>query len=135
MNQLLLARETGSLSPQEFARLQASQLVHAIGFAPGLRFDGGEKEAVTIKRPGERNTDIGVHQGDDQGLRPTTWAHQSGVNTLALDIDGRILVSGGADSSTKLWDLEDSSNGGVYLYKPTAAVPRSVSCSFLKAQD
>jgi len=35
------------------------------------------------------------------------------------------LVSGGADSSIKLWDLEDQPSGAIHLLKPSATVPRT----------
>ena len=80
MNQLLYAREAGSLGPQAFARTQTTQLINSVQPFPKLRFDGGEKEVV---------------QDDDEDTLGTTeswkiWAHQAGVNALALDVDNRM---------------------------------------------
>jgi DNA excision repair protein ERCC-8 len=37
------------------------------------------------------------------------------------------LVSGGADSSIKLWDLEECPSGAIHTFKPTGTVPKSAS--------
>ncbi|KAI0156949.1 WD40 repeat-like protein [Xylariaceae sp. FL1272] len=99
MNELLLARSTGAVGPNAFARLQTTQLLKSFRPAPGYRFDGGERG-------------IAVRDGQASSAdSPTSiWAHQAGVGALALErFDGRILVSGGSDASIKLWDLEASS--------------------------
>lgn len=80
MNQLLYARATGNLGPQAFARIQTSQRVNAIQPFPRLRFDGGGKEVV-----GEEKAD-GSEVEDSKSI----WAHQAGVNALALDVDGKM---------------------------------------------
>jgi len=82
MNQLLFDRSTGAIGPSAFARLQTSQLVNALQPAPRLRFDGGEKEDVRI------DEDVGSQTSGSQGTK--IWAHQSGVNALSLDIEGRM---------------------------------------------
>lgn len=83
MNQLLYTRSTGSLGPQAFARIQTTQLIHSIQPASKLRFDGGEKEVVTVD-------DNGYEEHPSRGER--SWAHQAGVNALALDVDGKLYV-------------------------------------------
>lgn len=121
MNQLLFDRSTGNISPSAFQTIQTSGLLKAIQHAPRQRFDGGEREAAPIE------------PSDDTGATPAivrsenSWAHQAGVNALSIDIDGRILLSGGADGSTKLWDLEEYSDGAVHTFKPTATIPKSAS--------
>lgn len=73
MNQFLFDRSTGNLGSQALARLYSSQLLHALRFCPTFRFDGGE---VTGGKP-ETEAQI--------------WAHQSGINTLAIDkFEGRL---------------------------------------------
>lgn len=84
MNQLLFDRLTGALGPNAFARLQSSQLLHAIQPAPRLIFDGGEKEAAHPANPSE---DINAHEGE---VGERSWTHQAGVNALAIDIDGKM---------------------------------------------
>ena len=86
MNQLLFDRSTGTLSSEAFARLQTSKRVYAVQYAVNLRFDGGEREDII---PGEEE------EGDEQENRveerQQAWAHQAGVNALAIDrFDGRL---------------------------------------------
>lgn len=84
MNQVLFDRSTGNLGPKAFARIQTSHLIHAIHPVSGLRFDGGEKEAIP------------VDDTDEGGSRPAPagdtkiWAHQAGANALAIDIENRL---------------------------------------------
>lgn len=85
MNQLLFDRSTGNLSPQAFSRIQTSQRLHAIQPAPRLRFNGGEKEHVPENEAGE-----GIETGEGGPEESKLWAHQSGVNALAIDIENRM---------------------------------------------
>ncbi|CAJ2502423.1 Uu.00g098170.m01.CDS01 [Anthostomella pinea] len=116
MNQLLFERSTGNLGPNGFARLQTTQLLRSFRPAPQFRFDGGERGTA-------------VHDGEagPPGAASSIWAHQSGVNALALErFDGRILVSGGSDASIKLWDLEQCGNPSKpHKFAPIAHIRRS----------
>ncbi|KAF2645670.1 WD40 repeat-like protein [Massarina eburnea CBS 473.64] len=63
---------------------------------------------------------------DEPDVRPP--AHASGVNALAIDrFEGRYMLSGGADSSIAMWDLESQarSAGGYKTYGPLSAVKRT----------
>jgi DNA excision repair protein ERCC-8 len=118
MNQLLFERSTGLLSPQGFARIQTTQLIHAIQLCPTLKFSSGEKEVI-----------IPDHEAIESstGHEPVgskIWAHQAGVNALAVDVENGILLSGGLDSSIRLWDLEDCPTDAKHVVKPTAAISR-----------
>lgn len=84
MNQLLFDRSTGSLGPKAFARIQTSHLIHAVQPAPGLRFNGGEKEVLQVD---EQGNPLPLPAGETK-----IWAHQSGANALALDINSRLSV-------------------------------------------
>ncbi|KAI0012336.1 WD40-repeat-containing domain protein [Xylariaceae sp. FL0662B] len=118
MNQLLFERSSGGIGPDVFARLQTTRLLSSFHPAPPFRFDGGERG-------------IAVQDGETSsvasGSASTIWAHQAGVNALALErFDGRILVSGGLDASIKLWDLEQCGNPSkAHTYTPLATIPRS----------
>ncbi|KAI0110794.1 WD40-repeat-containing domain protein [Nemania sp. FL0031] len=116
MNQLLLERATGAVGPNVFARLQTTQLLRSFRPAPQYRFDGGERG-------------IAVNDGEasSSDAPSSTWAHQAGVSSLALErFDGRILVSGGSDASIKLWDLEQCGNpSSPYTFKPVGTIPAS----------
>ncbi|OIW28887.1 WD40 repeat-like protein [Coniochaeta ligniaria NRRL 30616] len=114
MNELLFERSTGNLGPNAFARLQTTQLLRSFRPAPHFRFDGGE-------------TGIAADHEDDEGEPAVSlWAHQAGVNALALDrFDGRILVSGGSDATIRIWDLEQSpSPHEAHAYRPVAQIAR-----------
>lgn len=85
MNRLLFDRSAGNLGSEAFARLHTSQLVNAIQYAPKLRFDGGEKE-VEAEEP-----DTNVTEASEVPEGKKIWAHQSGVNALAVDrFEGRM---------------------------------------------
>ncbi|KAI1778072.1 WD40 repeat-like protein [Hypoxylon cercidicola] len=117
MNQLLFERSTGNVGPNIFARLQTTQLLNSFRPAPEFRFDGGERGSA-------------VRDGDSAVAKDTTstlWAHQSGVNALALErFDGRILISGGLDASMRIWDLEQCGNPSkAHTFTPIATIPRS----------
>ncbi|KAI1112664.1 WD40-repeat-containing domain protein [Nemania sp. NC0429] len=114
MNQLLLDRAAGVVGPNVFARLQTTQLLSSFRPAPQYRFDGGERGIAVSD--GEASSDAAS----------SIWAHQAGVSALALErFDGRILVSGGADASIRLWDLEqcgNPANSHAHTFKPVATV-------------
>jgi DNA excision repair protein ERCC-8 len=84
MNQLLFERSTGLLSPQAFARIQTAELIHAIQPRPTLCFDGGEKEVAVPEDAASESS------ASAQPVESKIWAHQAGVNALALDIEGRM---------------------------------------------
>lgn len=117
MNQLLFDRSTGSLPLQAFARAHTTQRIHAFQLAPRLRFNSGDT-AILSEQDNPETADT-----------PTSkiWAHQSGVNALALDIDSRILVSGGADSSIKLWDLQQHTTGFGHVLEPIGSLAKTAS--------
>lgn len=116
MNQLLSDRSTGAISPKAFARLQTAYLIHAIQAAPRLRFQGPEQDVVQID---DRGDAVPQPAGETK-----TWAHQAGINALSIDVDNRFLLSGGADSSIRLWDLDESDAAFRHTFKPRATVSR-----------
>lgn len=82
MNQLLFERSTGNLGPNVFARLETTRLLRSFAAAPQFRFDGGER--------GTKLEDGEVSQAV-LGERVDIWAHQAGINSLAIDrFDGRM---------------------------------------------
>jgi DNA excision repair protein ERCC-8 len=82
MNQLLFERASGNIGPNAFARLHLTQLLTSFQPAPKHRFDGGERgTAVHHEADGSSASGSGSH----------IWAHQAGVNALALErFDGRL---------------------------------------------
>ena len=89
MNQLLFDRSTGNLGPQAFARIQTSQRIHSIQPGPRLRFNGGEKEAVLVDDDEDQASQSRAPL-QEKNTESKIWAHQSGVNSLAIDIDNRL---------------------------------------------
>ncbi|KAJ9156089.1 DNA excision repair protein ERCC-8 [Pleurostoma richardsiae] len=118
MNQLLFERATGNIGPNVFAKLETTKLLRSFQPAPQWRFDGGE-----------RGSAIGDGESDSPGAdrRKDIWAHQSGVNALALErFDGRILISGGSDATIRLWDLEQCGNPNrPHTYRPVAEIAKA----------
>ncbi|CAM1501127.1 Fc.00g102890.m01.CDS01 [Cosmosporella sp. VM-42] len=113
MQARLLTRETGELSHRDFARSVTTDLLHSFAPAPHHRFNG-----EIAPRPDPAGVDERAHN-----IR----AHGAGVSTLALDkFDGRILISGGAEGSIKIWDLERSGNPHkVHTFRPASTIVRS----------
>jgi DNA excision repair protein ERCC-8 len=83
MNELLFERSTGNLGPGAFARLQTTQLLRSFAAAPWFRFDGGEQgTAISNDEDGSSTR---------SGTKTQIWAHQTGVNALAVErFDGRL---------------------------------------------
>ena len=106
-HQNLLDRSYGLIHNHVLSRATASRLVHAI-----------QPSAVTFSQHLP-------HQDDPHQRVP---AHISGVNAITVDkFEGRYLLSGGADSSIAIWDLEAQTTtteaGETYL--PLSAVNRT----------
>lgn len=86
MDQLLFDRATGSIGPNTFARLETTRLLRSFRPAPHIRFDGGHKGSLTTGDVGRSSTSIPAIQEHTD-----LWAHQNGVNALALERhDGRM---------------------------------------------
>ena len=113
MQTRLLARETGDLSPLDFSRTVTTDLLRSFAPAPQHRFHG------------EIAPDAVPSALDD---RPSSIrAHGAGVSSLAADkFDGRVLLSGGADGSIKIWDLESCGNPNrIFTFRPASTIRRS----------
>ncbi|KAF2281007.1 WD40 repeat-like protein [Westerdykella ornata] len=83
----LLARSVGIVSPDHVLRNTTTRLIYALQPTP-ITFS---YRASSKDEPNE-----------------TIPAHISGVNALTIDkFEGRYLLSGGADSSIAIWDLEN----------------------------
>ncbi|KAL2822710.1 WD40-repeat-containing domain protein [Aspergillus cavernicola] len=111
MNSYLLNRALGSITPSSFHRAQTTRLVHNIEPAPGIRFSS---------QPGNsREVDTRIPSSDE------VFAHRAGANVLAIDqYEGRFMVSGGADPSIHLWDLEARGSELSYIHEPVASITK-----------
>lgn len=110
MQSCLLARESGDLPSDDVIRSVHSDLVRRFAPAPQHRFNG---EAILRPELEDRPHSI--------------KAHGAGVSALALDkFDGRILLSGGAEGSIKLWDLENTlDQHKIHTFRPAGTIARS----------
>lgn len=116
MQSRLLARETGDLPSRDLSQITASQLLRSFEPAPQHRFNG------EVKLP-QNDQQTALDEDRPHRLR----AHGAGVSSLALEkFDGRILVSGGADGSIKLWDLESCPGPyEIHTFRPVSSISRS----------
>jgi DNA excision repair protein ERCC-8 len=117
MNAHLLNREAGLSPPREFRRIRNSKLLHAIQ-PSDTRF-----EPQAFSNNHREEPDEGT-----EGKFPV--AHHGGVNSIAIDrFEGRYLLSGGADSSITIWDLETTNpaNSPATVHRPLASAARGVS--------
>jgi DNA excision repair protein ERCC-8 len=90
--QHLLDRAYGFSPNHVLKRAHASQLIYAL-----------QPSAVTFSR----------HLPSQDDPHERIPAHVSGVNALTIDkFEGRYLLSGGADSSIAIWDLEAQTEAG-----------------------
>ena len=120
MTSNLFGRALGAISPQALQRAETSNLLNALQAAPGIRFDGSERPTQ-----GQQND----QNFSNDRKEDATWAHRAGVNCLTIDrFEGRYLLSGGADSSILLWDLESTGNTlNQYTYHPAARSSKGAS--------
>ncbi|KAL1304677.1 hypothetical protein AAFC00_003633 [Neodothiora populina] len=117
MNSFLLNRALGTISPQHLARAQNSRLLHAL--------QPSNDTALSIKSPSDEAI---AGQPDEVNIERGCVAHPAGVNSITIDkFEGRYLLSGGADSSIGIWDLESthSGTGESSVIKPLSYAPRT----------
>ncbi|KAI9671529.1 MAG: hypothetical protein M1817_003581 [Caeruleum heppii] len=130
MNTSLINRSLGTVPASVLARSTNSQLLSSLQAAPDVHFDS---------RPSNLSSGSGVNK-DDRGRRlhgaprgaeeeEQGTAHRAGVNCLAGDgLDGRFLLSGGADATIHLWDLEaNETSSSEITYRPVASMTKYLS--------
>jgi DNA excision repair protein ERCC-8 len=101
MNSFLLNRELASIRPAVFVQAQHDRLLAALQHAPDVIFTAPPRQPDRVRgRDPGRNLAAGL-------------AHAAGVNSIAVDrFEGRYLISGGADSSLAIWDLDQDRDPG-----------------------
>ncbi|CAG7990861.1 unnamed protein product [Penicillium salamii] len=121
MNSYLLNRALGSVNPNDFHVAQTDRLVHSIEPAPGIRFSSRKTTAPT-----DQSEDDVAPLDQELGAAAEVFAHKSGVNCLAVDqFEGRYMISGGADPSIHLWDLETRGSELEHVHQACASVSKS----------
>ncbi|OAL64505.1 WD repeat protein [Trichophyton rubrum] len=121
MNSYILNRSQGSIHPFQFHFAQSTRLVHGLAAAPGIRFSAVKQHE---SQPGAADIAEGIPDILHSDLDfDDIWAHKAGVNVLAIDqYEKRYMISGGADTSIHLWDLEGRGTELNYLHQPVASV-------------
>lgn len=83
----LFHRAAGLAHPRDVSRIATTRLIYALQPASSIAFS--------------------AHAAPEDDPTEHPPAHASGVNAIAIDrFEGRYLLSGGADSSVVIWDLE-----------------------------
>ncbi|KAL1976622.1 hypothetical protein VTN31DRAFT_2904 [Thermomyces dupontii] len=114
MNAYLLNRVQGTIAPKAFHVAQTSRLLHLLEPAPGIRF--------ASEKPEEPKEVFSIFSRAFDEIT----AHKSGVNVLAIDQnEGRFMVSGGADPTIRLWDLESRGAELDHTHVAVSSVHRS----------
>ncbi|KAJ5759059.1 hypothetical protein N7520_006215 [Penicillium odoratum] len=120
MNSFLLNRALGSVSSNTFYVAQTTRLVHNLEPAPGIRFSSRRAS----RRSESRGDATPLNEEHDSTEDET--AHNAGVNCLAIDqFDGRYMISGGADPTIHLWDLESRGSEHEHVHRAVASVSKS----------
>ncbi|KAL5348555.1 hypothetical protein ACLOAV_005971 [Pseudogymnoascus australis] len=116
MNRLFFERESASIGQGSFARAVASRALHSLQLWPHVKFDGGGVAPPPV-------------EGERTAGKESAWACQAGVNSLAVDkFEHKLMLTGGADSTIKLWDLEQiTPQKNDQTLKPIGEVKKSPS--------
>ncbi|RAL11076.1 WD repeat protein [Aspergillus homomorphus CBS 101889] len=119
MNSYILNRTLGSIHPSTFHVAQTTRLVQNLEPAPGIRFSSQHHSPSAHGRSEQQFDGL-------QSLEEETFAHKAGVKVLAIDQnEGRFMVSGGADPSIHLWDLESRGSELKHVHRSVASVNKA----------
>ncbi len=119
MNQLRLAQCLGTVSSPSFRRHHNENLINTLAHDKNTTF--------SYLKP-----DTSLHDANTSSS--PSVAHQAGVNCLTIDHnEGRYLISGGADSSIRLWDLEQPLLSPSPIYTPATTLARGAPSSHTHA--
>lgn len=116
MNSHLLYRSLGEISHHELRHFQLRRQIFSVQ-ASDAQFNGSY-----ASQQGSRH-----NIGSQEFMNENGIAHNGGVNAITIDkFEGRYLLSGGADSTISMWDLETNQPGNPQLYEPLGIVSRYV---------
>lgn len=125
MNSFLLSLQLGSVTQQAYVKAQNERLLRSLQAAPDVTFALGKSADGGTRAERE---------GVIRSKRPSGVAHGAGVSSIAIDrFEGRYLLSGGADSSVAIWDLEatDTAPGEPITHVPLGQSARSSTTASL----
>ena len=110
MNSLLFDRALGTVGPQVLARAQTTRLTYAL-----------QPTNVQFRGP-HHKTD------ENEASKAENAAHSYGVTAIEIDrFEGRYLLSGGADASISIWDLEVADQTSEARHEPVATVGKCIN--------
>ena len=123
MNAFHLGRSLGDITAPSFRRYYLHRHLGSLEHDISAVFDS---------RPQARRE-------DDSAVAQPPIAHKAGTNCIAIDqTAGRLLISGGADTSVRLWDLESRSkhsnteagdSDGDTIYRPVSSISKATANS------
>jgi len=118
MNAFHLGRRLGDITAPSFQRYYLRQRMESLEHDASTAFDS-RPQAQIDENP--------------TSLQPAI-AHKAGTNCIAIDQTvGRFLISGGADTSIRLWDLEsqskDNNDDCGKTYRPLSSVSKATAHS------
>ncbi len=122
MNQLHLGHRLGAVGSAALLRYQNERHLYSLEHHQDVNF------AFTRSAPSELDQSA-------EALEIRSKAHPTGVNCLSFDHnDARYLVSGGADASVRLWDLDlTSADPASPVFHPVAGLSRNDKSSHAHA--
>ncbi|KAF2725600.1 WD40 repeat-like protein [Polychaeton citri CBS 116435] len=126
MNSFLLNRQLGNVSQHEFEIAQNQRQLRSLQSAGNIYFRG-RKDPINADDEYDDSND-GVTAATATRLRTSSLAHVAGASSIAIDrFEGKYLLSGGADSSISMWDLESPRvlDGNLNIYEPIERVART----------
>ncbi|PYH40740.1 WD repeat protein [Aspergillus saccharolyticus JOP 1030-1] len=119
MNSYIFNRTLGSIHASTFHIAQTTRLVLNLEPAPGIRFASQHNPQSAHGQSQENHDGL-------LGIEEEVYAHKAGVKVLAIDQnDGRFMISGGADPSIHLWDLESRGSELNHVHRSVASVNKT----------